>query len=302
MKKISVIISNYNYGHFLNESIQSVLNCEGDFLHEIIVVDDGSTDDSKDILLQHYGAHEKVKPVIKENGGQFSCFRKGIEIATGDILCFLDPDDRYEPGYFKHLSEVYEAKPYIDLVYVGYQNVGKKTEVILKASQDFPIGITAVRVGLTGTLFGSLTSALSMNRYLAKKILSLPSYYDWDWKVSGDIVLQLGGIILGGYAYYLAKPLMRRMIHDTNAVANRTEKDPIEEYKYQAHRRRLMLAFVKNFNIVLDDVRLIEKEFERLPTKDFKLSWKYVEAVKKMRAPVLRKFIGAFRVLMAYFS
>jgi len=285
----------------LDGAIESVLNCSGDYLHEIIVIDDGSTDNSREIITSKYETNEKVKPIFKENGGQFSCFRKGIEIATGDVLCFLDPDDRYEPTYFTHLSNVYDSKPYVDLVYVGYKNEGARDELILKSEKDFEIGINAMRVGLSGALFGSLTSAISIKRFLAKKILALPAHYDWDWKISGDIVIQFGAIILGGYAYYLSKPLMRRIVHADNAVANRIQKDPIEEYKYQVYRLRVRYALIKAFRVELNNIRLIKREFNALPAKDFKLCWKYIEAVKKMRLPLWKRVQGAAQLLNAYF-
>ncbi|NTU49925.1 MAG: glycosyltransferase [Desulfobulbaceae bacterium] len=298
--KVTVIISNYNYGRYISGAIESVLENEGEYLHEVIVVDDGSKDESREILSRGYGENEKVKLVFKENGGQFSCFRRGIELATGDILCFLDPDDRYERHYFRKIVEVYREKSYVDFIYVGYKNIGNKTQVMLKADKDFAVGISSIRVGLTGALFGSLTSALSMKRYLAKKILALPPHYDWDWRISADIVIQMGAIIAGGYMYYVAEPLMLRVIHENNAVANTVIKEPIGEYKFQMYRRRVRIFFADEYKIPVDNVPLLRREFEKVPIKTFKICWKYIEAAKKMKAPLWKKISESVRMLILF--
>ncbi len=89
--KISVLINNYNYARFLPACIDSVLAQDyADF--EIIVVDDGSTDDSRDIIAS-YGT--RIVPVLKENGGQASSFNAGFAASSGQILCLLDADDAF---------------------------------------------------------------------------------------------------------------------------------------------------------------------------------------------------------------
>ena len=87
---VSVIIDNYNYGRFLREAIDSAL-AQTYSQREIIVVDDGSTDDSREII-RSYG--DKIKPILKENGGQASAFNAGWRQATGDLVLFLDADDK----------------------------------------------------------------------------------------------------------------------------------------------------------------------------------------------------------------
>lgn len=85
----SIIITNYNYGHFLAEAIDSALNQTYQPI-EVIVVDDGSTDNSQQIVA-NYG--DKIIPVLKENGGQGSAFNAGFAKSRGEVICFLDADD-----------------------------------------------------------------------------------------------------------------------------------------------------------------------------------------------------------------
>jgi len=82
----SILINNYNYGRFLDEAINSALS-QNYPRKEIIVVDDGSTVNSREIISR-YG--DRIIPIIKENGGQASAVNAGVARCHGDILCFLD--------------------------------------------------------------------------------------------------------------------------------------------------------------------------------------------------------------------
>jgi glycosyltransferase involved in cell wall biosynthesis len=89
----SIIINNYNYGRFLKESIDSALNQTYPNT-EVIVVDDGSTDNSRTIIAS-YG--DRIMPMLKKNGGQASAFNAGFLVSTGEVVCFLDSDDALLP-------------------------------------------------------------------------------------------------------------------------------------------------------------------------------------------------------------
>jgi len=88
---VSIIINNYNYDRFLAEAIDSALNQTYPNT-EVIVVDDGSTDGSRDII-SGYGS--QIIPVLKSNGGQASSLNEGFEASQGEIICFLDSDDLF---------------------------------------------------------------------------------------------------------------------------------------------------------------------------------------------------------------
>lgn len=90
---VSVIIPNYNYGRFLGEAIESVL-AQTRPADEIIVVDDGSSDDSVEIARSFGSA---VKVIVQKNGGVGAARNHGVREASGDIVAFLDSDDRWYP-------------------------------------------------------------------------------------------------------------------------------------------------------------------------------------------------------------
>lgn len=90
---VSIIINNYNYGRFIPAAIDSALNQTYPNI-EVIVVDDGSTDNSRDVISSYGG---RITALLKENGGQGSAFNAGFAASAGDIILFLDADDIYLP-------------------------------------------------------------------------------------------------------------------------------------------------------------------------------------------------------------
>lgn len=86
---VSIVISNYNYERFLQDAVNSALNQLYTNV-EVIVVDDGSFDNSRKVI-DSYG--DRVIPVLKENGGQASAFNAGFLASSGEIIVFLDADD-----------------------------------------------------------------------------------------------------------------------------------------------------------------------------------------------------------------
>lgn len=93
----SVVIPAYNYAAYLPRAIDSVLAQSGDDF-EIIVVDDGSTDDTHTVGARYQQLHpERVRYLRQDNGGPAKARNRGIEEARGDFLIFLDADDRLLP-------------------------------------------------------------------------------------------------------------------------------------------------------------------------------------------------------------
>ena len=86
---VSIVINNYNYGRYLRITIDSAL-AQTYSRVEVIVVDDGSTDDSR-AVIESYG--QRIVPILKANGGQGSALNAGFAASRGEIVMFLDADD-----------------------------------------------------------------------------------------------------------------------------------------------------------------------------------------------------------------
>ncbi len=108
----SIIINNYNYGRFLTSAIESALHQTYPDV-EIIVVDDGSTDNSREIITS-YG--DRIIPLLKENGGQASTLNAGFRISKGQIILFLDADDVLLSTTVKEVVNIFQTHPEISKV------------------------------------------------------------------------------------------------------------------------------------------------------------------------------------------
>ena len=112
---ISIVVTNYNYGRDLPEAIESALAQTHDRV-EVIVVDDGSVDDSRAVLERYRG---RVIPVLKENGGQGSAFNAGFRRASGSAVIFLDADDVLAPDTAARVASAFAGHP--ELAKVHYR-------------------------------------------------------------------------------------------------------------------------------------------------------------------------------------
>lgn len=90
---VSIVISNYNYGSFLRAAIDSALSQTYPHV-EVIVVDDGSTDNSREIIASYT---DRITTVLKQNGGLGSALNAGLRASKGDVILFLDSDDTLLP-------------------------------------------------------------------------------------------------------------------------------------------------------------------------------------------------------------
>lgn len=134
MPVISVIVPVYNVEKVLYHCIDSILNqIFNDF--ELILVDDGSTDNSGRICDEYAGKDTRAKVIHKQNGGVSSARNAGIEAAKGEYICFVDSDDYLESNYLKELVETKRKYADYDNIWCGFQTVedynGKNKEAVI---------------------------------------------------------------------------------------------------------------------------------------------------------------------------
>ncbi len=118
---ISVIVPVYNMEKYLKRCVDSILQQEYRQL-EIILVDDGSTDNSPAMCDAYASQDERIKVIHKENGGLSDARNAGLKVAKGSYIGFVDSDDWIEPGMYKSMYEA--AKKYqVPLVVCRYAEV-----------------------------------------------------------------------------------------------------------------------------------------------------------------------------------
>jgi glycosyltransferase involved in cell wall biosynthesis len=101
---VSIVINNYNYAEYLRDAIDSALNQTAS-PREVIVVDDGSTDDSR-AIIRSYG--DRIIPVFQENGGQRKAYNSGFRLASGELILFLDADDALDSTALEEISRAWK--------------------------------------------------------------------------------------------------------------------------------------------------------------------------------------------------
>lgn len=106
--KISIITPSYNQAQFIERTIKSILDQEVNFFFEYIVVDGGSTDGTLAILEKY---RERLKFVSEKDKGQSDAVNKGIAIASGEIIGWLNSDDVYTQGTLQKVVDMFEANP-----------------------------------------------------------------------------------------------------------------------------------------------------------------------------------------------
>lgn len=109
--KISVIVPVYNTAEYLPECIESLLN-QTRIPDEIILVDDGSIDDSAEICNRYDENYSFIRAIHKKNGGLGFARNTGMNAASGDYICFLDSDDRLENDCLEKLANYSESGEY----------------------------------------------------------------------------------------------------------------------------------------------------------------------------------------------
>ena len=147
--KLSIIIPMYNTEKYISQCIESVLSIKG-IENEVIVVNDGSTDGSLEILKKYEESCSHIKVITQENQGASMARNRGIQECSGDYIYFLDSDDWIETESFeeiiKELEEDHRKNQELDII------VGKE-----KAYSDFT-GYEVLDERISGELTGKIMS------------------------------------------------------------------------------------------------------------------------------------------------
>jgi glycosyltransferase involved in cell wall biosynthesis len=119
MLRISVIIPTYNRANYLPKALDSISQ-QSWRPDEIIVVDDGSSDGTAELLRQ---SGSQVRYFYQDNKGVAAARNLGLAAAQGEVIAWLDADDLWEPDYLKTLVSLLEADPHVDGAYAGFTHI-----------------------------------------------------------------------------------------------------------------------------------------------------------------------------------
>ena len=174
---VSILINNYNYGRFLPEAIESAISQSYGNI-EVIVVDDGSTDNSRDII-SNYG--KTITPILKANEGQASALNAGYETSRGDIICFLDSDDVFTLNKVERIVGLFEGDSSIGWCFHDLRYIDGGGKALVKDVQyencevvSIDLSLAIVRGRTRFPYEAPATSGLCFRRGICSKIFPIP--------------------------------------------------------------------------------------------------------------------------------
>lgn len=232
----TILINNFNYGRFLREAIDSALS-QTHRMTEVVVVDDGSTDNSREIILSY---HDRIIPIFKANGGQASAFNAGVLASKGAWILFLDADDMFYPSKAEQVLRVALEYPRAGAIAhnLAYCTTdGRRTDFI-----PFNIGEACIIDERRRIVKGKeralpATSGLSLRRDVFERIFPIPEAL----RINADqflrpVVLSRTPVVL------LPEPLALQRLHGDNLYTLANE-DPSEVARLHCAQVRALVFF-----------------------------------------------------------
>lgn len=280
--RTTCLVNNYNYSQYVVEAVDSALGQSLPF-DEIVVVDDGSTDDSLRVLRQHYANERRVEIVSKKNGGQLSAFNVGMARATGDVLFFLDADDRYRPSYVEQAMDLY-ATQHVDFAIAGVEAFGPAMK---SPRRKFPArdrGYSVLAALLAKKFVGGPTSSLSMRRSIASFVLPCP--FEADWRTRADDVLVLGASIAGGRKYQMPGVQIDYRVHGQNHFAGH-RPDMGKKLRHGLAVNRLVEWYARESGYnVAEAASMLHREFQTIEQPSFREWMDYLAMSWRSKLPL----------------
>jgi glycosyltransferase involved in cell wall biosynthesis len=218
---VSILINNYNYGDYLGDAIDSAL-AQTYAPIEVIVVDDGSTDHSDQILAAY---HDRVTVVKQANGGQAAAFNTGFAQSRGEIICFLDADDWFAPDKVMQVVTRLQADPALGWCFhalaMWHVQTGERVNTsVTGRSGVYDIRQPMQRGKLTGYLpINVATSGLCFRRSLLQQLLPMPEMI----RITSDDYLKYAAFGLTAGDVVLAD-LATQRLHGNNAYTARDDR------------------------------------------------------------------------------
>ena len=214
----SVIITSYNYARYLREAIDSALGQSYGHL-EVIVVDDGSTDESREIIAS-YG--ERVIAVLKANGGQGSAFNSGFHASSGDIVVFLDADDVLFPDALAEAAVAFRQPTVVKVqwpmwaTHADGRRTGKQWPNRLSDGDLREVVLANGPASITS----APTSGNAWRRGFLERVLPVPEHVAYYRICADEYLYNLAPIV--GHVLTLAEPKGLYRLHGRNIYSGLT--------------------------------------------------------------------------------
>jgi len=210
---VSVIIPVYNYDRYLAEAVESVLSQTYQHL-EVIVVDDGSTDRSGAVAKSFAGRGVRYWPQVHSGIGLTR--NKGVELAQGEFIAFLDADDRWRVQKIERQLLAFESDPALEMVF------GQALQ--LHNGPEWEAGVSDYKVAVDGMVPGMVPGTMLIKRAAFDRV----GKFLGDWKVGEFIDWYARAVELKIRSMVLPELLLWRRIHDSNQGVR--ERQSVSDY------------------------------------------------------------------------
>ncbi len=226
---LSVIITNHDYGRFVAGAVDSALGQSATGV-EVVVVDDGSTDASLDVLAAYDG---RVTLIAQENRGQAGAFNAGFEASRGDTVCFLDADDAFEPEKAGCVSEALRSEPRAGWCFHTLRYVDGRDGTTLRTAPHHRSGVhdlrTWIRAGWS-PFAAPATSGLCFRRSFLAPFMPMPE--SRDVAISDNYLKTIALAFAPGV--HLDEPLASVLVHGNNRSRLRLTRGAVRGRKLLA--------------------------------------------------------------------
>lgn len=317
MNKYSVILRAYNAARYVSKSIESIIRQSYEDW-ELIIVNDGSSDNTGEICEKYALEDERIKVVSQENKGCLLSTLTGVQHATGNYICLVDSDDWYEDDYLEKVNNVFSNQN-VDMVVVNYKilnSANKKEKEFCLANEDCLIDAKAAM-----RLFFQTTNYALWNKVVAKEKIKYTeeelAYYNTSGKTTnfGDDLYLLMPVLCGCEKIYFLSECLYNYVIDEASISHQSVKDNWNELLV---RNRLMqftydaifdrncmdeeiekLIQINTVKILITDIMLIlkSKKFNRKVLKELKNNVYYKEIVMKTDLVLIKKKLGKKRAI-----
>ena len=225
---VSVIIPSYNSARFLADAVISVFAQTYSPL-ECIVIDDGSTDNTGQILQQLVIRYPHLKTATKRNGGPSSARNLGMRLSSGHLVSFLDADDVLLPGKIERQINFLETHPDVGLVYGDYMVVTENLHPLALFTAEMPRNLQPLDALCYRNWFNPLVPLIR------RSVIATVGDFDEELAVAED------------WDYWIRCAKVTRMSHQPGAVAMyRQHRDQVHR-NYSRMRYACLRVITKHF-------------------------------------------------------
>lgn len=304
--KVSIIVPVYNVEKYIEKCLDSLINQSYKNV-EIVVINDGSTDNSINIIMDKYNSNDRIYIYNKKNGGLSSARNLGLDKATGDYLLFVDSDDWLELDCVEKLVDVIESQN-ADIIEFGYKMVSDCKEL---SSTRFTTRVFESNNSiLEEFFFGTQIIDIVCNKIYKKKLFDNVRFVEGkiheDYMITPELLYNCNKFIIVDHVFYnyyqrsdsiTQKPFSEKnfdRIFAGKHVADFCKKNINQFYEIALIRIGFICIYL--YKHLLDSSKQIKKE-EYIKYKK-RISNEYIEIYKKMSNSLSLKKLPIYKRIM----